>query len=63
MSTPERHLFFRSGISRKNKSNAVVHLVFPAEPVSNFIGGVACFSTMAATVFPMLKREEQKLVK
>ncbi len=35
--------------------------VFLAEPVSNFIGGVACFSTMMATIWPMLKREEQKL--
>ncbi len=35
--------------------------VFLAEPVSNFIGGVACFATMMATIWPMLKREEQKL--
>ena len=34
--------------------------VFLAEPVSNFIGGVACFATMMATVWPMLKREEHK---
>lgn len=35
--------------------------VFLAEPISNLIGGVACFATMAATIFPMLKREEEKL--
>ena len=35
--------------------------VFLAEPISNLIGGVACFATMAASIFPMLKREEQKL--
>ena len=35
--------------------------VFLAEPVSNFVGGVACYATMMATVWPMLKREEQKL--
>lgn len=34
--------------------------VFLAEPVSNVIGGVACFATMLATVLPMLKREEEK---
>jgi putative MATE family efflux protein len=34
--------------------------VFLAEPISNVIGGVACFATMAATIFPMLKREAQK---
>ena len=37
-----------------------VNGVFLAEPVSNLIGGVACFATMAATIFPMLKREEEK---
>ena len=35
--------------------------VFLAEPVSNLIGGVACFATMLGTVFPMLKREEAQL--
>ena len=35
--------------------------VFLAEPVSNFIGGVACFATMMATVWRMLLREEKKL--
>ena len=37
-----------------------VHGVFLAEPVSNVIGGVACFATMMATIWPMLKREERK---
>jgi len=36
--------------------------VFLAEPVSNVIGGVACFATMMATVWTMLIREERKLV-
>lgn len=35
--------------------------VFLAEPISNFIGGVACFATMLATIWPMLIREERKL--
>ena len=34
--------------------------VFLAEPISNLIGGVACFATMAATIFPSLRREEEK---
>ncbi len=34
--------------------------VFLAEPISNLIGGVACFATMVATIWPMLKREEQE---
>ena len=38
-----------------------VNGVFMAEPISNLLGGVACFATMAATIFPMLKREEAKL--
>ena len=38
-----------------------VNGVFLAEPISNLIGGVACFATMAATIFPMLRREEEKL--
>ena len=38
-----------------------VNGVFLAEPISNFIGGTACFVTMMATVWPMLKREEKKL--
>ena len=40
-----------------------VNGVFLAEPISNLIGGVACFATMAATIFPMLRREEEKLRK
>ena len=35
--------------------------VFLAEPVSNLLGGAACFITMMCTVWPMLKREEQKI--
>ena len=34
--------------------------VFLAEPISNLIGGVACFVTMVATIWPHLRREEQK---
>ena len=37
--------------------------VFLAEPISNVIGGVACFATMMATIWTSLKREEQKLQK
>lgn len=33
--------------------------VFIAEPVSNLVGGLACFITMLATVLPELKRMEQ----
>ncbi len=33
--------------------------VFAAEPVSNFIGGAACFITMLCVVFPELKRGEK----
>lgn len=36
--------------------------VFLAEPISNLLGGVACFTTMMLTVWPMLKREENKLM-
>ena len=35
--------------------------VFLAEPISNLVGGAACFITMMCTVWPMLKREEQKI--
>lgn len=37
--------------------------VFLAEPISNFIGGLACFGTMLLTVWPELtkKQKEQKL--
>ena len=34
--------------------------VFLAEPVSNAIGGLACFLTMYAVVYRGLKREENK---
>lgn len=37
-----------------------VNGVFLAEPISNLIGGVACFVTMVATIWPQLRREEQK---
>ena len=33
--------------------------VFLAEPISNLLGGAACFFTMLATVWPMLKRGEE----
>ena len=32
--------------------------IFLAEPISNFIGGVACFGTMLVTVYRQLKKEE-----
>lgn len=35
--------------------------VFLAEPISNLIGGVACFATMVATIWPHLREEERKL--
>lgn len=35
-----------------------VNGVFMAEPVSNFIGGTACFVTMLLTVWPALKTEK-----
>lgn len=34
--------------------------VFLAEPVSNLLGGVACFATMLATIWPMLTRKEKE---
>ena len=34
--------------------------VFLAEPVSNLLGGTSCFVTMLLTVWPMLRREEQR---
>ena len=33
--------------------------VFLAEPISNFIGGAACFGTMMHTVWREMKRKEQ----
>lgn len=40
-------------------ANLGVDGVFLAEPISNLIGGVACFATMVATIWPQLRREEQ----
>ena len=37
-----------------------VNGVFLAEPVSNFIGGGACFLTMMCTVWPQLKHDLPK---
>lgn len=37
--------------------------VFMAEPVSNVIGGLACFITMAVTIIPELKRMRRKMKK
>lgn len=34
--------------------------VFMAEPISNVVGGLACFITMLITIMPELKRMEQK---
>lgn len=36
-----------------------VNGVFLAEPISNLVGGIACFTTMLCTVMPMLKKEQQ----
>ena len=33
--------------------------VFLAEPVSNFIGGAACYGTMLRTVWPELNKKER----
>lgn len=35
--------------------------VFLAEPISNLLGGIACFTTMMLTVWPTLKQEEHTL--
>ena len=35
-----------------------VNGVFIAEPISNFVGGLACFITMLCTVIPEIKRME-----
>lgn len=37
-----------------------VYGVFLAEPISNFIGGGACFLTMMRTVWPELKKQERE---
>ncbi len=39
-------------------SNLGVDGVFLAEPISNFVGGAACFSTMLLTVLPELRRRQ-----
>ena len=38
-----------------------VNGVFLTEPISNALGGAACFITMLLTILPMLKREESNL--
>ena len=35
--------------------------VFAAEPVSNVVGGMACFITMLVTVLPELKQKQAEL--
>ncbi len=37
--------------------------VFLAEPISNLLGGAACFITMMCTVWPMLTRKEKEKAK
>ena len=37
-----------------------VNGIFMAEPVSNFLGGLACFGTVLATVWPELGKEKSK---
>ena len=34
--------------------------VFAAEPISNFIGGIACFGTMMLTVWPELTKMQRE---
>jgi len=34
--------------------------VFLAEPISNFVGGLACYITMLVTVWPLLKEDDKK---
>lgn len=41
--------------------NLGVHGVFLAEPISNFIGGAACFITMLRTVWPKLSESQESL--
>ena len=35
-----------------------VHGIFMAEPVSNFVGGLACYGTMLKTVWPELNEKK-----
>ncbi len=37
--------------------------IFMAEPISNFIGGLACFGTMMATVWPDLTKKQKEKVR
>ena len=37
--------------------------IFMAEPISNFIGGMACFGTMMATVWPDLTKKQKEKVR
>lgn len=37
-----------------------VYGIFLAEPISNFVGGAACFGVMYGTVYQKLKKEEQE---
>lgn len=39
--------------------NLGVNGVFLAEPISNLIGGVACYSTMLLTIWPMLTKKDK----
>ena len=43
-----------------NFMNLGVNGVFLAEPISNFIGGGACFITMLCTIWRELKQKEQQ---
>jgi len=36
-----------------------VHGVFYAEPISNYMGGIACYATMLLTVWRSLSRKEK----
>ena len=39
------------------------HLVFLAEPISNFIGGAACYLTMLLTIWrEMVRKEREKAI-
>lgn len=40
-----------------------VNGVFLAEPISNFVGGGACFITMLLTIWVELKKGEQSIQK
>jgi len=38
--------------------NLGVHGVFLAEPISDILGGAACFITMLCTLWPELKKDK-----